>query len=668
MGAAAGNAALAEVDDVRVTRAGPRGIKRHAGIIVLAVYVLGSLWSFGAADTEHLLGRFSDDAYYYFTIASNYARAGSLTFDGQNATNGFHPLWLASLLPVFHIVGDRFLVLRVVGVISTLLLGGAALIGWRVVVRWHGWAASVLGLLIVLVYLRVLNTACMETSLLVFLCMVALALLDRADPWGRPGVHWHALLTIGLLLSTAQLARLDAVFLNLSIVASVAVVSWRRFGYRVAVARVSLLGLPCLLTGAGYVFWNYAHFGHVVPVSGAVKSLGARGINVKFLQQLLHLPGAADAGLQWAVYTLLFISTLVWLTLAARRLGRRRVAEGAADRGGPPVGVGLAIALFCLAFTSWYLVSSSWHLWGWYTYPAFFVGIFVAPDLADSVLRTAPRVLSRSAGWAATAVVAACLVLSLHGGVWAYRAAAGGFVYRNYEFASLLNTELEDDGQLAMGGCAGSFGYFYKGDVLQLEGLVGSYDVVDAIRENTLSDYMARFGVTHVVAFADLPEEYGKWTIITPDGYHTTGPKAKVVVHRADEIRRDDSGRRSLVIWRWPGGGGERGVGPAGHGRAGQTGVRPCCVVPGRYVSPSLVRSGAWNASTMRASPSLMVPKLASSGRFLSRLGLRMTVSALRTPRRMAGLAGSRLSFRMPAASSNVLPTSSSGTASPSTM
>ena len=103
-----------------------------------------------------------------------------------------------------------------------------------------------------------------------------------------------------------------------------------------------------------------------------------------------------------------------------------------------------------------------------------------------------------------------------------------------------------------MGGCAGSLGYFFDGQVLQLEGLVGSYEILDAIRENRLADYMTRFGVTHVVAFEDLPKEYDEYTLVVPSRYHTTGPGADIPVRKADEVFRDDSGRRYHVVWEWP--------------------------------------------------------------------------------------------------------------------
>src|SRR6202041_2863493 len=42
-----------------------------------------------------------DDAFFYFKIAENIVQGLGPTFDGLGATNGFHPLWLVILIPIF---------------------------------------------------------------------------------------------------------------------------------------------------------------------------------------------------------------------------------------------------------------------------------------------------------------------------------------------------------------------------------------------------------------------------------------------------------------------------------------------------------------------------------------------------------------------------------------
>lgn len=43
----------------------------------------------------------TDDAYYYYTIARNAVAGGDVSFDGLTPTNGFHPLWMVTITPLF---------------------------------------------------------------------------------------------------------------------------------------------------------------------------------------------------------------------------------------------------------------------------------------------------------------------------------------------------------------------------------------------------------------------------------------------------------------------------------------------------------------------------------------------------------------------------------------
>src|SRR5438105_423385 len=55
-----------------------------------------------------------DDAYYYFKVAENISEGHGSTFDGINATNGYHPLWMAICVPIFALARfDLILPLRI---------------------------------------------------------------------------------------------------------------------------------------------------------------------------------------------------------------------------------------------------------------------------------------------------------------------------------------------------------------------------------------------------------------------------------------------------------------------------------------------------------------------------------------------------------------------------
>src|SRR3990172_12591562 len=68
----------------------------------------------------------SDDGFYYFQVAKNLAAGRGFTFDGLNLTNGFHPLWLFVITPLFALAQvDLLLPLRLLVVLSALLSAGS---------------------------------------------------------------------------------------------------------------------------------------------------------------------------------------------------------------------------------------------------------------------------------------------------------------------------------------------------------------------------------------------------------------------------------------------------------------------------------------------------------------------------------------------------------------
>ncbi len=64
-----------------------------------------------------LVARLPDDGFYYLEIAERLSRGEGFTFDGINATNGFHLLWQAMLVPLA-VAFDGDTLVR-----STVLLG-----------------------------------------------------------------------------------------------------------------------------------------------------------------------------------------------------------------------------------------------------------------------------------------------------------------------------------------------------------------------------------------------------------------------------------------------------------------------------------------------------------------------------------------------------------------
>jgi hypothetical protein len=196
-----------------------------------------------------------DDAYYYAIVARNLAATGASTFDGVNATNGYHPLWLwLETLQYAMGVGRLSTTGQAVAIVALQygVLGIAFLAALRET-RPRVRAALLLGAAI-LVYpphLRIFAAGMESTLVLPLGAAFLFALWD-----GRPR-------RAGLLAVLLVLARLDTM---LYVVLPAVLLSTRR-------ARdFAWVLVPPAIALASYLAWNQGVYGHPMPISGMSKS------------------------------------------------------------------------------------------------------------------------------------------------------------------------------------------------------------------------------------------------------------------------------------------------------------------------------------------------------------------------------------------------------------
>ena len=185
------------------------------------------------------------------------------------------------------------------------------------------------------------------------------------------------------------------------------------------------------------------------------------------------------------------------------------------------------------------------------------MGMVVAPLLLDHILQrlhsfeTLTKTLKLLTFMIVTIVLLEMAVLASRWGYWRNPVIIL-FPYDNYLIAEELNQRLEQPVIAAMGDRAGSFGYFFKGDVLQLEGLVGEYEILTAIKNNNLMAYMTDFGVELVVSHVGPPLTYDRWTLLNPLPKLSTGPYADINLCAKTELLRYKTAFSSIYIWQWP--------------------------------------------------------------------------------------------------------------------
>lgn len=166
----------------------------------------------------------SDDAFYYFKTAQNIVDGRGITFDGLGKASGFHPLWMAALLPVYALgQGDLIPPLRIVVMISGLLNAGTAVLLYRMSRRSLAALPAAFAGLFWAFYPQIRGDVIemgLESGLSAFLLAL---LLYRVVLFGQvrgaegedglSGSEAYSLALTGLTAALAVLARLDNIFL-----------------------------------------------------------------------------------------------------------------------------------------------------------------------------------------------------------------------------------------------------------------------------------------------------------------------------------------------------------------------------------------------------------------------------------------------------------------------
>lgn len=427
-----------------------------------------------------------DDSYYYAEIARNLTDGAGSTFDTINVTNGYHPLWLGLSLPVFLLGMDGTGAIRALLVVQLAMwvtslwvvagIAGRRLGGTpRAVVLVSG---AVLALAGGNPFVMKMVVNGLESAPVV---LVAVLLLDRVDRNGGRvlgGTQLTRLLT-GALLGLAFLARTDAVLL-LACVAAWCVVEGRRDTSSTSKALAEVLVLPSLTVFA-YGAINLSWFGHLSQVSGDVKRTAIS-------------PARA--------LVMIVIGALAVALMA--RLSRERDPER------PPkfwrvAGFTARTAwypAYLLLLTGYYLVLSS-QIWLWYFAPiglyATVVLVLVAGDLSDGARLETPDKPARRAVAPIAAILGVPLVLALGIQVRSFADPHLRSIQEaNRQTGRWISENLPADAVLGSWD-AGVVGYFTDQRIMNLDGVVNSFEYLDASEAGTQADFLRDRDLAYLV-------------------------------------------------------------------------------------------------------------------------------------------------------------------------
>ena len=515
----------------------------------LFVLFIGGILAYGAGFAWYMLDRFDlinlvsnthDDAFYYFQIARNLAEGKFSTFDGGiTRTNGYHPIWLLLTTP-FYWVFDKEAALFAIRAFEIMLVaGGVALAAAAARLARMPWYLMFAAL--PMLYHIPFMMAGMEAAAALFmlgLFILAVCLFARNPArWKWP---------LAAVAFALPWVRLEYIAISLAATAALCFVEWSRreslppvegdgeglgtpergWPFRARDEHVA----PLLGAVAGilvYFAYNGTVFGGVTPVSGAIKQMWSQarweregGYSlVQNFRDILHLP-AFDYELLVALEVCAYVVLVWWF---ARRSRSREDWLQLAFL----VGVFSLAAGHLAKFAQTVLtIHPTLGPWPWYFVPAYLLMTLIVPVRGYVTIYFIRRFIGPRSPWAANIlsvgiVIAAAVFLLARADFtgpfqraeaisvstrtddkWIKAVSNNEWTEAVYGGTQLMNRVLPEDSVLGAWDMGGTIAYFSRSPVVNLDGLVNSYDYFHAANadrdgHDKLTPLYREFGITH---------------------------------------------------------------------------------------------------------------------------------------------------------------------------
>jgi hypothetical protein len=489
----------------------------------------------------------SDDAFYYFTIARNVVQGLGITFDGATPTNGFHPLWLICLLPIYGIVGDNAeLALRLSLTLGALFSGGGILLLGVAVAGWmQDWTAGSLASALFALNPRAIIEGVngLETSLALLMLSTVLVVLthwqikEASSPF--KGLASRGSILLGVASGALVWARSDMVLVLMGLYAYL-LLSRRAIIWSLAGAG-SVTGVMVAL----WLAWSWMTVGTPVQSSAVAIPWVTRARMVDMITSG-RMTQVQVAGRIWRH----FVQTTLYQIVNYSGVGLLAGLVGLIDAIASPVrrtrvlGRRLATALSTMPGWLWWggagtlgmlLLSEFWRfsLREWYIAP---LSLWAAVGGAVLLARWA------SVHHKQRLLVILCVVLGfvIVGQVWRDLSQKGRYWFQSDQLAAadwIAVRASEDD--VVGSWTAGIYGYFARRRVVNLDGVV-NWDAIHAYQARGLYDYMRD---RHIRWLVDFDEFVGDFM-----GFYGADPASFLTPVRVFEDARAPFGR--LVVYK----------------------------------------------------------------------------------------------------------------------
>jgi hypothetical protein len=475
-----------------------------------------------------------DDSYFYLQIADHIVAGHGSTFHGITPTNGYHPLWMAGVVAADFLASrDRELTLHLVACIQTLLALGTAFLFYRLLRRMEldYWLP---GVAVVLCYLLGTGLYGSEAHLNALLLVAGMLSLWHALASQR----WRPWFMTGLLFGFATLARLDNLFVAAVLCTAGAFHADRPVS---AIARRAIAAASGgLLVLGPYLAFNQFEYGHLMPISGAIKSA--------FPTFDFDPDRLGTMGKLVAPFGVLALVIGLWLDGSPRR---RVLWIG--------LGGGVAMhAVYVAGFTDHYT------FWAWYYVSGVLTAGLCAAWLPGWIMaRLAPRPV---AAFVPASVFALTLVLlaGAAGRAWlkAFNPLPVGPIlidlpineYRwPEEFARWLKANLPPDSRLFVRDWPGAIAWHSGLSLLPMDGLVNDFRYNDELLALGAAEYLCAHDVHYFFGLLDEVGESSTVRVAAPLYRRAAGElrlRPEDIVARVQDVVSRPSQALPFALWR----------------------------------------------------------------------------------------------------------------------
>jgi len=254
------------------------------GIVAGAVLLLLAFYAFGSDFRELAFNRLQDCSFFSLQPAWNFPHRFFFTFDGENPTYGFQPLWMIFLTLASFLSPDKLVFLRMDVWFGGLFFCLTAVALYFFLRRWFGpWLAVIAPVLWAVnpVLAGVFITG-KENALYAFLLALSGWAIVRMRE-AAPRAAWPAGILLGLMILCRVNALVPAVLL-------LGVLCWQGSGSRrERIRRTLAAGAGMLTVLLPWCLYALFSFGTVFPNSGSAKLIDSAAALAAFGQQ--QLPG-----------------------------------------------------------------------------------------------------------------------------------------------------------------------------------------------------------------------------------------------------------------------------------------------------------------------------------------------------------------------------------------